>query len=250
VRAAVERLRQAHARDAGVPRVAPVVDAPALDAVVQEAVAGEELHQVVFDAATPGERRAALASAAAAALEGLHTVPATAPAPPAPDLDEVRACEPAVRAGAAGAVHARYVELSDEAERRVRALPPVEAVTGHGAFRTDQFLVDAAGLVLIDLDSVGPAHPAQDVANLLAYVDWRRLRRPGDAAACDVVAASFRATAVAGPEAVDAHRALALLKVAGRRYRSVARREWDLVPAVLDEVTRALGPRAIGANEE
>jgi aminoglycoside phosphotransferase (APT) family kinase protein len=59
--------------------------------------------------------------------------------------------------------------------------------------RTDQFLIDGdtGGLILIDLDGVCLAEPARDLGNLLAYLDWKAIRRPGDGAFLERAAAAL-----------------------------------------------------------
>jgi aminoglycoside phosphotransferase (APT) family kinase protein len=134
----------------------------------------------------------------------------------------------------------RYAAVLDhvEAAGHVGVAQPLAA--GHGAMRTDQFLIDGetGGLVLLDLDGVCLAEPARDLGNLLAYLDWKAIRRPGEAAWVERAGAAFLAGYATGrpapPDRVAAWRAASLLKVAGRRYRSLTVPEWPLVPALLD----------------
>lgn len=113
-------------------------------------------------------------------------------------------------------------------------------VASHGALRTDQFLADDdRGLVMMDLDGFCCATPARDIGNLLAYLDWRAIRRPEDAVIVDEARRAFlegyAATAPlpAGPW-LAAFRAASMLKIAGRRFRSLSFEEWALVPKALE----------------
>jgi aminoglycoside phosphotransferase (APT) family kinase protein len=121
---------------------------------------------------------------------------------------------------------------------------------GHGAMRTDQFLIDggSGGLVLIDLDGVCLAEPARDLGNLLAYLDWKAIRRPADAAWVERAGAAFQAGYATGrsvpADRVAVYRAGSLLKIAGRRYRSLTVPEWPLVPALLDAAAALVAPGA------
>jgi hypothetical protein len=132
------------------------------------------------------------------------------------------------------------------------ALDPERMAAGHGAMCTDQFLIDGegGGLVLIDLDGVCLAEPARDLGNLLAYLDWKAIRRPADAAWVERAGAAFLTGYATGrsvpADRVAVYRAGSLLKIAGRRYRSLTVPEWPLVPALLDAasttVTGGLSP--------
>jgi hypothetical protein len=116
----------------------------------------------------------------------------------------------------------------------------------HGALRTDQFLVgDDGGLVLMDLDGFCSATPARDIGNLLAYLDWRVIRRPRDAALVDRARSAFLdGYAALGflPESswLGLFRATSMLKIAGRRLESFSFEEWELVPELIDAARRTL----------
>jgi len=133
-------------------------------------------------------------------------------------------------------------------------------VPAHGALRTDQVLVagsaegagpvspgdPAARIGLVDLDGACRAVPERDLANLTAYLWWRGVRRPADAAeAADLCAAVLDGAAEAGLVVEERRwrqqRALSLLKIATRRYRAVDTGEWPLVPQLVDEAARLVG---------
>ena len=144
------------------------------------------------------------------------------------------------------ALATRYAAVLERLELAAGSEPEEPAGAGHGALRTDQFLVpggDGERLVLIDLDTACRAEPARDLGNLLAYLDWKAIRRPQQAAqiarAGELFLAGYAGArpAPAAPR-LARHRAASLLKIAGRRYRSLTVREWPLVP------------RLVGAAEE
>jgi hypothetical protein len=130
------------------------------------------------------------------------------------------------------------------------ALDPERMAAGHGAMCTDQFLIDGegGGLVLIDLDGVCLAEPARDLGNLLAYLDWKAIRRPVAAELVERAGAAFMAGYAdrlpVPAERVAVHRAGSLLKIAGRRYRSLTVPEWPLVPRLVEAAAGLLGAGA------
>jgi len=167
------------------------------------------------------------------------------------DIDGLHDHLPAVRC-----VSPSVAELMSAGIDRLARLPAAAGrpAPGHGAFRLDQVHLSVRGPVLIDLDSFCWAEPARDVANLLAYLRWRELRRPEAAAAVAAIRAAFLAgyaDEAAAPLDADRLRvfeAAALLKIAGRRCRRLAVAEWgllgDLVSAALDLLGAAAGRRS------
>jgi len=112
-------------------------------------------------------------------------------------------------------------------------------VASHGAFRTDQFMIENGELVMIDLDGFCWANPARDLGNFMAYLRWKAIRKPHDAAFIEHVGQLFLQGYRAAGCAIDAgglarYTADSLLKVAGRRYRSLTAKEWHLVPLLID----------------
>ena len=110
-------------------------------------------------------------------------------------------------------------------------------VPTHGAFRLDQVFVTGTDVTLIDLDSYCWAEPARDIGNLLAYLQWRAIRRPASGAATGAIGAAFAAgygrQRPLDLDRVVVYQAASLLKIAGRRYRALAVHEWDLVPQLI-----------------
>jgi Phosphotransferase enzyme family len=118
---------------------------------------------------------------------------------------------------------------------------------GHGAFRLNQVHATSGGPVFLDLDSYCWADPARDVGNLLAYLRWQGIRQPNSTPAIADVRTTFLAgyvSAAIAPLDDDRLRIFegaSLLKIAGRRYRSLAVREWNLVPELIDAALACLG---------
>jgi aminoglycoside phosphotransferase (APT) family kinase protein len=214
-----------------------------LGLVLQTAVAGESL-RLALAPECPQERRARLLEAAGAALAALQLEPRL-PAPPrtlADDLVELDAHLPLVERLAPGLTGV-YARLLD----RLRAAPSAPAaVPAHGALRADQFLVCPDGrLALLDWDGACLAEPARDLANLLAYLDWRAIRRPHEAAAItaagDAWLRGHGALADApAAERLELWRGACLLKIAGRCLRGLRSGEWGRLPALLDHAASRL----------
>jgi len=240
--ATIEGLRRAAAADPGMPAVLPVTAAwPELGMLAQPAVErGAELHDRAFDPAVGEDERERLLHAAGRCLAALHraALPGLTSVVQADDLAELHGYLAPVRQADPDLAKA-YEAVLDGLERAGREGAAQAPATGHGAMRTDQFLIGAdGGLVLIDLDGVCLAEPARDLGNLLAYLDWKAIRRPDGAAWAGRAGAAF----LAGYETelpvradrVALYRAGSLLKIAGRRYRSLTVREWPLVPRLVD----------------
>ena len=219
----------------------PLVPAPTavverLGLVVLPAVEGRALHALVFDPDIPPSAQTDACRTAGRAVARLHGGPA--PASRVSPLDDVAEAEQE-----AGALLAIDAGLGGHWTAALAALAAVDAgeaepVPSHGALRTDQILVTPDGPALLDLDGFCAARPARDLANLLAYLRWRAMRRPDDAA----TVATAREAVLAGYAAerdlpiaadIDRHEGLSLLKIAARRYRNLGTAEWPLVPELV-----------------
>jgi aminoglycoside phosphotransferase (APT) family kinase protein len=121
--------------------------------------------------------------------------------------------------------------------------PP--AVTGHGALRTDQFILQGDHLVMIDMDSICRSNPARDLGNFLAYMCWKAIRQPEHGAFVERAGQEFLDGYLNKGGEVDdlwlgLYQAASLLKIAGRRFRSLTFREWPLVSHLLDAAAATL----------
>jgi Ser/Thr protein kinase RdoA (MazF antagonist) len=106
-------------------------------------------------------------------------------------------------------------------------------------------MIEAGRLVMIDLDSFCWAAPARDIGNFLAYLRWKAIRRPAQAAFITDAERAFLAGYAAVRPLPDAtwrtlYQAVSLLKIAGRRFRSLTVKEWPLVPDLLTAASATL----------
>lgn len=239
--ATITALHQASADDPALPGIPrPLAAWPDLRMVIQPAVAGgAELNALAFDPALDAGTRERWLRDAGARLAALHGIRGVAGPERsfAEDLDELREYQ-APMAMADAPIAARYGGLLEQVAQAAegRSAP---LVASHGAFRTDQFLVEGDRLVMIDLDGFCWADPARDLGNFLAYLDWKAIRNPQQAAFIERAGQIFFEGYAAARPAPDqrwlaVYRVASLLKIAGRRYRSLTAKEWPLIPRLLD----------------
>jgi phosphotransferase family enzyme len=235
-------LHDSRKTTSAMPRVArPLFYWPDLELVIQSSVAAPTLSSRALDASSPIDVGTRWMRSAGSGLAALHRE-VTATGPRRTLQDDARELEdygtlftqlaprlePRFQEAVAG-IHAYAVAYSE---------PP--HVASHGALRTDQFLVDGdRGLVLMDLDGFCWANPARDMGNLLAYLDWRAIRRPQDTALIDegrrAFLAGYAAIAPIPPSSdLAAFRAASMLKIAGRRFQNLGFEEWEFVPKLLE----------------
>jgi hypothetical protein len=238
--ALVNELSGALARVPDGPLVAAVADHwPDLAVVLQAAVTpAVEVHRLATDGSVAAEQRLDALHGSGRALARLHSVTLSgAPTRSFADtLGELHDLKPTV-ACADPALGARYAALLAALEDGDDGRPDPD-VTCHGAFRTDQLLLSADRFVLIDLDTLCRSEPARDLGNLLAYLDWKAIRRPSAApfltSAGKAVLDGYRQERpLPARRRLDLHRAASLVKIAGRRFRSLTVPEWPLVPQLL-----------------
>src|SRR5439155_25903674 len=134
---------------------------------------------------------------------------------------------------------ARYADILEQLAAAAHGQNAATSVASHGAFRTDQFMIEDDQLVMIDLDGFCWADPARDLGNFLAYLSWKAIRNPQQAAFIEQAGQVFLdgyMTSRAAPDRpwLAIYQADSLLKLAGRRYRSLTAKEWPLVPQLLD----------------
>jgi len=232
---------------ASMPRIAPpLVYWPDLRLLLQRAVdGGDELHSIAFDQHRSVVERAAWMRTAGERLAGLHS----AEHPPGPsrtlkdDVNELSSYT--------NAVAAPDPELAREYSLEVMRLSKAEnagsdLVPSHGAFRTDQFMIQDGELVLIDLDGFCWAEPSRDIGNLLAYIGWKAMRQPQHGSFVAQAREHFLQGYASVRELPDGRRiatfeAASRLKIGGRRYRSLSWREWPLVPLLVESSRNLLG---------
>jgi hypothetical protein len=240
--ATLAALRDARKATPAMPRVArPLFYWPDLELVVQSSVTAPTLTSRALDASSSMEVGIPWMRSAGSGLAALHRG-MTATGPRRTLDDETRELDDyaALFAQLAPRLEHRFQEAvtAIHAYAVARREPP--PVASHGALRTDQFLVHRDhGLVLMDLDGFCWANPARDLGNLLAYLDWRAIRKPEDAALIDAAGQAFLdgyAALASMPLSSElaAFRAGSMLKIAGRRFQSLGFEEWELVPKLLE----------------
>jgi hypothetical protein len=235
------------------PDVLPVLACWAeLGVVVQPAAPSSiELHAVATDVSEPEARRRAVLRQGGQALAALHELPLPGLTVRtfADELTELRGYLRAISAVDAS-LAAEYASVLARLET-LDGLPD-SAVASHGAFRTDQLLIVGERLAFIDLDTVSRAEPARDLGNLLAYLDWKRIRRPSLAAAVAMAGEAVLdgyadGRALPAPARLSAYRCASLLKIAGRRFRSLSLDEWPLIPELLTAAEECLSWTMLGS---
>jgi aminoglycoside phosphotransferase (APT) family kinase protein len=238
--ATVDALHGAATADSRLPRIPrPLAYWPEIRMLVQPEVAGgAELNDLAFDPAQEAGLRERWLRAAGARLAGLHGAQVAGPPRTlADDLAELREYV-APMAQADPALAPRYAAIVE----RIASSAGADAsapVAAHGAFRTDQYLIEGDDLVMIDLDGFCWAEPERDLGNFLAYLRWKAIRKPADAAFIERAGQVFMEGYTAAAPTPHARRlaiyeADSLLKIAGRRYRSLTVKEWPLVPRLVE----------------
>jgi hypothetical protein len=225
----------------------PLAYWPDVHMLVQPEVAGRaELNDLAFDPATESAARERWLRDAGRRLAGLHNL-ADVDGPPRTLEDDLSELEEYI-----APMHIVDAQL---AERYVSAIATIRAlarehtepalVASHGAFRTDQFMIEDDRLVMIDLDGFCWASPARDIGNYMAYLRWKTIRQPQRAAlieqAGQMLLAGYQALRqLPDPRWLAIYQADSMLKIAGRRFRSLTTKEWYLVPALIDGANQAL----------
>lgn len=229
----------------------PLAYWPELQMVVQPLVNGVEFHAHAFDEQIPSARRTAWLCWMGQTVGAFHEL-SRLNLPHVTwqeDLAALHAYLPAITQ-VMPALAAAYQEALAAIPTMAAALPATDVVVSHGALRTDQFLMapspadDPNGtepprLILIDLDTLCLADPARDLGNCLAYLTWKAIRQPQHAtfiakAQCALLAGYTAQRAAPDDRRLSVYTALALLKIAGRRFRNLTYREWALVPGLIE----------------
>jgi aminoglycoside phosphotransferase (APT) family kinase protein len=226
--------------------LSPLAYWPDLRMLIQPAVVGMELNTLAFADAEDLTRREQWLRAAGRSLAALHGSAGTA-APQrtwGDDLVELEEYD-APLAQVVPPLAARFREARDALAAAAADHAEPAPVASHGTFRTDQLLIEDSGLVMIDLDSFCWANPARDIGNFLAYLRWKAIRRPAQDDFIAVAGRAFLAGYAAVRPLPDAtwrafYEAVSLLKIAGRRFRSLTVKEWPLVPDLLAAASATL----------
>jgi len=236
---------------------------PTAGVLEMETLSGRRLREAGHDPALPLTERAPFFEQLGGALAALARAGSTpgpggsSPALPVrrlvDDAGDVLDALPALAAVDPAAARA-VAALTDRLAGGPDPVEVVPSVVAHGALRPDQVLLGSGtgepgdGIALVDLDGACRSAPERDLANLTAYLWWRGVRRPDERDDVAALAAAASAGALAGGLGLDRGHfdrllALALLKVATRRYRALDVGEWPLVPRLVAEAARLAGDR-------
>ena len=252
----ITALYQASLTVPGMPRVLPPVAYwPELQMIVQPAVTGGiEFTRHVYDTNLDLEAREAWMRRGGACLAALHEcgVPGEVRTlvDDLNDLHEYTAAMEKVKPKLAADFEAAIQAIKNKME----GLTEPDPVPSHGAMRTDQFLIQNGELVLIDLDGFCWANPARDIGNFLAYLCWKAIRQPEHGAFVETAGRAFLDAYLDARPNLDVrwlslYQAASLLKIAGRRFRSLTFREWPLVIHLIDAANATLREQVeIGAT--
>jgi aminoglycoside phosphotransferase (APT) family kinase protein len=216
---------------------APVAVWPEMEMILQSAVRdGIEFTNFAYDQAYEESVRESWMVKAGRALGVFHDNPTAPPGETKTiyddlrDLHEYTLIMEKVRADLA----AKYEEVIQQIITKVDHFREPKAVPSHGAMRTDQFILQGDRLAMIDLDSYCWANPARDLGNFLAYMCWKAIRQPEHAQFVERAGRAFLEGYLSVHPDIDerwlsVYQAASLLKIAGRRFRSLTYLEWPLV---------------------
>ena len=234
---ALNELHKSSEENPDMPSIAaPVAVWPEMEMILQTAVPdGIEFTQFIYDPAYETSVREDWIVKAGRALGVFHNN-ATAPSETKTiyddlqDLHEYTVIIAKVRPDLA----VKYEEVIQLILTKVDHLKEPKPMAGHGAMRTDQYILQRNRLAMIDLDSYCWANPARDLGNFLAYLCWKAIRQPEHAEFIERAGRTFLEGYLSVQGDIDelwlsVYQAASLLKIAGRRFRSLTYREWPLV---------------------
>jgi len=239
---AVDDLYRASQETPLLPAVArPLAYWPELQMLVQAAVMGEELHDLLFDTERALATRIGWLYAAGQATAALHSTHIDIAAPPQTltgDLIALDEYQPAL-CQLDPQLADRFVDAIDIVAERAGRQSELHPTVSHGALRTDQFMIEKEQLVLIDLDSLCLSSPARDLGNFLGYLTWKALRQPQHAAFLQRGQAAFldgyrSIRPLPDADWITLYQVASMLKIIGRRYTGLTYREWSLTGQLLE----------------
>jgi aminoglycoside phosphotransferase (APT) family kinase protein len=139
----------------------------------------------------------------------------------------------------------QYEEAIQQIIAKIGGQKEPAPVASHGAMRTDQFILQGDRLAVIDLDGYCWSNPARDLGNFLAYLCWKAIRQPEHGQFVERAGRAFLEGYLEIQPDIDEHwlsiyQAASLLKIAGRRFRSLTFLEWPLVIHLIDAAFAAL----------
>jgi hypothetical protein len=246
--ATLEALHKASLASHNMPLILPTLAYWAdLHMLIQPEVSGQaELNDLGFDPSIdPQVRNAWLLNAGRSIAAFHHTVQVGGPSRSLDeDIDELEEYLAPMQI-VDHALAARYAGELTKLRRLARAISEPLGVASHGAFRTDQFLIEGDRLVMIDLDGFCWSNPARDLGNYRGYLRWKHIRRPDRATLIEqadrcLLDGYGQLAQVPHMQELALYQAASMLKIAGRRFRSLTMKEWSLVPALVDAAAALL----------
>jgi aminoglycoside phosphotransferase (APT) family kinase protein len=233
----VTDLHQVSKENPDMPLISvPVTIWPELEMILQSAVPnGIEFTHFIYDQRYDASVRESWMFKAGRALGVFHNN-STAPSETKTVYDDLRDLHEytLIIAKVKPDLGTKYEEVIQQIITKVDHFKEPRSVAGHGAMRTDQFLLQGDQLAMIDLDSYCWANPARDLGNFLAYLCWKAIRQPEHAQFVERAGRAFLEGYLSVQGDIDerwlsVYQAASLLKIAGRRFRSLTYLEWPLV---------------------
>jgi len=215
---------------------APVAVWPEMEMILQAAVRdGIEFTHFAYDQRYEASERENWMFKAGRALGVFHN-DSTAPSETKTVYDDLRDLQEytLIMAKVEPELATKYEEVIQQINTKVNRFKESKSVASHGAMRTDQFILQGDRLAMIDLDSYCWANPARDLGNFLAYLCWKAIRQPEHAEFVERAGRAFLEGYLSVQNDIDerwlsVYQAASLLKIAGRRFRSLTYLEWPLV---------------------
>lgn len=230
-------LHQSSLENPDMPLIsAPVANWPEMQMILQNAVPnGIEFTYFTYDQRYEASVRESWMVKAGRALAAFHQN-SNAPSETKTIYDDLKDLHEytAIMAKIKPDLAAKFEEVIQQIITKIDHFTEPEAVASHGAMRTDQYIVQGDRLAMIDLDSYCWANPARDIGNFLAYLCWKAIRQPEHAQFVERAGRAFLEGYLNMQEDIDerwlsVYQAASLLKIAGRRFRSLTYLEWPLV---------------------
>ncbi len=237
----IAELHQTSEENLDLPRIPrPVAYWPDMNMVLQPAVAsGVEFTKYAYDTNYPAAEREEWMRKAGATLGALHT--STVPGELRTINDDLRDLHEytTMMIRVKPKMAEQYEEAIQQIITKIDGKKEPQAVASHGAMRTDQFILQGDRLAIIDLDGYCWANPARDLGNFLAYLCWKAIRQPEHGQYVERAGRAFLEGYLEIQPDIDEHwlsiyQAASLLKIAGRRFRSLTFLEWPLVIHLID----------------
>jgi aminoglycoside phosphotransferase (APT) family kinase protein len=257
----IANLHRASIESPEMPRIPqPLAYWPDMNMVLQPAVAsGIEFTKFAYDPAYDGPVREEWMRKAGATLAALHqcTVPGELRTiqEDLEDLHEYTSMMEKVKPELAERFEGVIKQIIDKIGDHQEPKP----VASHGAMRTDQFILQGDQLAIIDLDGYCWSNPARDLGNFLAYLCWKAIRQPEHGQYVERAGRTFLEGYLELQPDIDEYwlsiyQAASLLKIAGRRFRSLTFLEWPLVIHLMDSAVASLkedmGSLELGSIED